>query len=162
MAFAYVSVEEAIKRRGLRMVVVGDVPSPWGEAAKGILHIKRIDWVAVRLAYDSEPLAAPRREAQADRSKQAPSTQSTPVDLKAVPDDQRAVEFLQNRREVDPDRVAVVGVPTSLSDGKMYPERSPPSPSTKRHRPPSCAVTHPCTPPAEGFASPSAPWKSCT
>jgi hypothetical protein len=24
--------EEAIKRRGLRMVVVGDVPSPWGEA----------------------------------------------------------------------------------------------------------------------------------
>ena len=32
------------------------VPSPWGEAAKGILHIKGIDWVAVRLAYDSEPL----------------------------------------------------------------------------------------------------------
>ena len=38
------------------MVVVGDVPSPWGEAAKGILHIKGIDWAAVRLAYDSEPL----------------------------------------------------------------------------------------------------------
>ena len=56
MTFAYVSVEEAIGRRGLRMVVVGDVPSPWGEAAKGILHIKGIEWVAVRLAYDSEPL----------------------------------------------------------------------------------------------------------
>ena len=56
MTFAYVSVEEAIKRRGVRMVVVGDVPSPWGEAAKGILHIKGIEWVAVRLAYDSEPL----------------------------------------------------------------------------------------------------------
>jgi glutathione S-transferase len=38
------------------MVVVGDVPSPWGEAAKGFLHIKGIDWVAVRLVYDSEPL----------------------------------------------------------------------------------------------------------
>jgi glutathione S-transferase len=38
------------------MVVVGDVPSPWGEAAKGFLHIKDIKWVAVRLAYDSEPL----------------------------------------------------------------------------------------------------------
>ena len=50
------SVEDAIKRGGLRMVVVGGVPSPWGEAAKGILHIKGIDWVAVRLAYDSEPL----------------------------------------------------------------------------------------------------------
>jgi glutathione S-transferase len=54
--FEYVSVEEAIKRSGLRMVVVGNVPSPWGEAAKGILHIKGIEWVAVRLTYDSEPL----------------------------------------------------------------------------------------------------------
>jgi glutathione S-transferase len=58
MPFEYVSVDEAIARRGLRMVVVGGVPSPWGEAAKGILHIKGIDWVAVRLAYDSEPLRA--------------------------------------------------------------------------------------------------------
>ena len=58
MTFEYVSVEEAIKRSGLRMVVVGNVPSPWGEAAKGILHIKRIDWAAVRLVYDSEPLKA--------------------------------------------------------------------------------------------------------
>jgi glutathione S-transferase len=56
MTFEYVSVAEAIKRRGLRMVVVGDVPSPWGEAAKGILHLKGIEWVAVRLAYDSELL----------------------------------------------------------------------------------------------------------
>lgn len=56
MTFEYVSVEEAMKRGGLRMVVVGDVPSPWGEAAKSILHIKRIDWVAVRLVYDSESL----------------------------------------------------------------------------------------------------------
>lgn len=56
MPFEYVSVEAAMKRRGLRMVVVGGVPSPWGEAAKGILHIKGIDWAAVRLVYDSEPL----------------------------------------------------------------------------------------------------------
>ena len=56
MPFEYASVEDAIARRGLRMVVVGGVPSPWGEAAKGILHIKGIDWTAVRLAYDSEPL----------------------------------------------------------------------------------------------------------
>jgi glutathione S-transferase len=58
MSFEYVSVEEAIARRGLRMVVVGGVPSPWGEAAKGILHIKGIDWAAVRLAYDSDALRA--------------------------------------------------------------------------------------------------------
>jgi glutathione S-transferase len=56
MPFEYVSVEEAMHRGGLRMVVVGGVPSPWGEAAKGILHIKGIAWVAVRLAYDSEAL----------------------------------------------------------------------------------------------------------
>ncbi|MGP0060961.1 MAG: hypothetical protein ACLPID_16925 [Beijerinckiaceae bacterium] len=56
MTFQYVDLEDAMQRGGLRMVVVGKVPSPWGEAAKGILHIKGIEWVAVRLTYDSEPL----------------------------------------------------------------------------------------------------------
>ncbi|MFL6621384.1 MAG: glutathione binding-like protein [Sulfurifustis sp.] len=56
MAFTYVSVEEAIERRGLRMVVVGGTMNPWVEAAKGILHIKGIEWAAVRVVYDSEPL----------------------------------------------------------------------------------------------------------
>ena len=56
MTFPYLPVEEAISTPGLRMVVVGNVPSPWGEAAKGIFHVKKIDWKAVRLAYDSEPL----------------------------------------------------------------------------------------------------------
>jgi len=56
MTFAYLSPEEAIQRSGLRMVVVGNVPSAWGEAAKGILHIKKIDWAAVRLVYDNEAL----------------------------------------------------------------------------------------------------------
>ena len=54
MPVTYVSTEQAIARPGLRMVVVGNVPSPWGEAAKGILHIKGIDWTAVRLAHDDE------------------------------------------------------------------------------------------------------------
>jgi glutathione S-transferase len=56
MPFEYVGIDEAIARRGWRMVVVGGIPSPWGEAAKGILYIKGIDWTAVRLVYDSEPL----------------------------------------------------------------------------------------------------------
>src|SRR3954467_6353311 len=56
MTVQYISIEDAMKRAGLRMVVVGGVPSPWGEAAKGILHIKGIDWAAVRLVYDSKPL----------------------------------------------------------------------------------------------------------
>lgn len=56
MGISYVSVEEAIASRGLRMVVVGQIPSPWTEAAKGIFHVKRIPWTAVRLAYDSRAL----------------------------------------------------------------------------------------------------------
>src|SRR5216117_1761169 len=56
MPFEYISVEDAIGRKGLRMVVVGKVPSPWGEAAKGFFHIKRIPWSAVRLVYDNEAL----------------------------------------------------------------------------------------------------------
>src|SRR5262245_33465326 len=56
MSFEYLTVEAAILRRGLRMVVVTKVPSPWGEAAKGILHVKNIDFAAVRLVYDSDAL----------------------------------------------------------------------------------------------------------
>ncbi len=56
MSFEYVGVEDAINRKGLRMVVVGGIPSAWGEAAKGILHVERIDWAAVRLDYESEAL----------------------------------------------------------------------------------------------------------
>ena len=56
MTFEYLPVEQAIPHPGLRMVVVGNVPSPWGEAAKGFFHIKKIEWHAVRLAYDSEAL----------------------------------------------------------------------------------------------------------
>jgi len=58
MSFEYISVEEAMEQSGLRMVVVGNVPSGWGEAAKGIFHIKGLPWAAVRLRYDSEPLKA--------------------------------------------------------------------------------------------------------
>jgi glutathione S-transferase len=56
MPLEYVSAEDAMTHGGLRMVVVSGVPSPWGEAAKGILHIKGIEWVAVRLAYDNDAL----------------------------------------------------------------------------------------------------------
>lgn len=56
MSIAYTTVEEAIARRGLRMVVVGRVPSPWSEAAKGIFHVKGIPLTAVRLDYESQAL----------------------------------------------------------------------------------------------------------
>ncbi len=45
----FVSVAEARMRDGLRVVMVGGVPSPWGEAVKGILHVKQIPYVACRM-----------------------------------------------------------------------------------------------------------------
>lgn len=43
----YLTVEEAIPLRGLRLVLTRGVPGPWGEAAKAILHVKRIPYARV-------------------------------------------------------------------------------------------------------------------
>jgi glutathione S-transferase len=56
MTFEYVTVDEAIESTGTRMVAVGNVPSAWGEAAKGFWHIKRLPFAAVRLVYDNPAL----------------------------------------------------------------------------------------------------------
>ena len=56
MTFEYVSVTEAMKRSGLRMVVMSNIPSPWTEAAKGMLQMKGIEWAAVRLDYQNDSL----------------------------------------------------------------------------------------------------------
>lgn len=56
MSFEYTSVDEAQQRPGLRMVVIGGIPSPWGEAAKGLFHLKGLDWAAVRLDYTSDAM----------------------------------------------------------------------------------------------------------
>ena len=47
MPVNYIDFKQAKDQEGLRMVVVGGLPSPWGEAAKGILHIKKIPWAGV-------------------------------------------------------------------------------------------------------------------
>ena len=48
MPIEYISTEDAIAAQGLRMTVVSAVPSPWGEAAKGLLYVKGLPWKAVR------------------------------------------------------------------------------------------------------------------
>jgi len=45
----FVDFEQARQRAGLRLVTVRGVPSPWSEAAKGILHVKKIPFLAVHL-----------------------------------------------------------------------------------------------------------------
>ena len=43
----YLSVEEARHRPGLRLVLTRGVPGPWGEAAKGLFHVKGIPFARV-------------------------------------------------------------------------------------------------------------------
>jgi glutathione S-transferase len=45
-AINYISFEQAQQESGLRMIVVKGLPSPWGEAAKSIFHIKQLAWAA--------------------------------------------------------------------------------------------------------------------
>lgn len=72
----FVDVETARRATGLRLVLTGGVPGPWGESAKGLFQVKRIpflrveqkpgrandalyEWTGVRNApvavYDAEP-----------------------------------------------------------------------------------------------------------
>lgn len=45
----FVTLDEARATRGLRLVVLEGVPSPWSETAKGCFDMKGIDYVAVKL-----------------------------------------------------------------------------------------------------------------
>jgi glutathione S-transferase len=44
----YCDVNEARALSGLRLVLTAGVPGPWGEAAKGIFHVKSVPFVPVR------------------------------------------------------------------------------------------------------------------
>jgi glutathione S-transferase len=45
---SFVDLETARGARGLRLIVLGTLPSPWSEAAKAIFHVKALPFVAVR------------------------------------------------------------------------------------------------------------------
>ena len=46
----FVTLDEARSATGLKLVVAAALPSPWSEAAKGILHIRGIDALLVRFS----------------------------------------------------------------------------------------------------------------
>jgi glutathione S-transferase len=50
----FVDVEEARAAPGLRLVIAGNVPSPWSQAAMGIFDLKGLDYAAVRLRPAAE------------------------------------------------------------------------------------------------------------
>ena len=62
----YVEVEEAIGLPGLRLVLSAGVPGPWGEAAKYILHVKRIPYTPVRQMVGTESEALRRWTGQSN------------------------------------------------------------------------------------------------
>lgn len=65
MPFEFVEFEQARNAPGLRMTVVPGIPSPWSEAAKGIFHVKRLPWKAVRLDARNDAMAAWAKERSA-------------------------------------------------------------------------------------------------
>jgi glutathione S-transferase len=50
----YVEVERARAMSGLRLVLTPGVPGPWSEAAKSILHVKKLPYVKVRQELGGE------------------------------------------------------------------------------------------------------------
>jgi glutathione S-transferase len=66
----YLDVEEARGRDGLRLVLTAGVPGPWGEAAKGLFHVKKIPYLAVRQS-GGEPNDALRAWTGHDNAPQA-------------------------------------------------------------------------------------------
>ena len=50
----YIEVEQARAMSGLRLVLTPGVPGPWSEAAKGVLHVKKLPYVKVRQELGGE------------------------------------------------------------------------------------------------------------
>jgi hypothetical protein len=48
-----IDIEQARRASGLRIVTLAYVPSPWGEALKGILHIKQLPHARVGHVFGS-------------------------------------------------------------------------------------------------------------
>lgn len=58
MPVNYVDFEQAKDSEGLRLIVMPGIPSPWSEAAKGILHVKGIPYQAIYLDHQNKEMSA--------------------------------------------------------------------------------------------------------
>lgn len=61
----YLSVEEARKRTGLRLVAAPGIPGPWSEALKGICYVKKIPYTLAGFEVGAENAALKEWTAQA-------------------------------------------------------------------------------------------------
>ena len=60
----YIEIDQAIGMSGLRVVLSPGVPGPWSEAAKGILHVKKLPYTKVRQEVGGENLPLQKWTAQ--------------------------------------------------------------------------------------------------
>jgi len=93
----FVELEAAKARGGLRLVILARTPSPWSEAARGLFHVKRLPFVAVRhfppgpellawtgghnapaVLYDDEPVLSGWAEILALAERLAPEPELVP------------------------------------------------------------------------------------
>ncbi len=93
----FVDLEAAKARGGLRLVILARTPSPWSEAARGLFHVKRLPFVAVRhwppgpellawtrghnapaVLYDDEPVLSGWAEILALAERLAPDPELVP------------------------------------------------------------------------------------
>ncbi len=61
----YLTVEEAMTRSGLRLVVAPAMPGPWSEAVKGICYVKKIPYTLASFEVGGENAALKKWSAQA-------------------------------------------------------------------------------------------------
>jgi glutathione S-transferase len=91
----YLSVAEAIPLRGLRLVLTRGVPGPWGEAAKAILHVKKI-------AYARVAQIAGENDAELIRWTGAGNAPTAMYDDERPRSDRHAILFLAERLAPSP------------------------------------------------------------
>ena len=53
----WVSLEDGRKQSGLRLVMLRGLPSPWSQAARGILDVKKVPFVRVTREESDAPSA---------------------------------------------------------------------------------------------------------
>lgn len=58
MPIEYIELEQALLATGVRMIVSKGAPNPWAEAAKALLHVRKIPWKAVYLDQRNDQMAA--------------------------------------------------------------------------------------------------------
>jgi hypothetical protein len=126
----YVDLETAKKTSGVRLVTVGGLPSPWSEAAKGLLRLAGVPFVAVRLMPGDKEVREWTR-AQREYFEERPSAldvhAACAVNIFVPPPEERCAMFPPLRAAFESMRGVLAEPPPSLVAlrDRMYERRLP-------------------------------------